>query len=102
MKEGTDKQRHVARHYETGSTSLADHTLFLQPHLAWHWILLPRVEAIRHDTGFLSFGPYHEKNCTHDSQGLGFPRMADIYSAFQGDLCPPGPHLVSPRSTWRM
>lgn len=87
-------QRHITRHYRSGETSLADHTLFLQPHLAWHWLLLPRVETVRPDTGFLSFGPYRQKNCTHDSQTLGFPRMADIYSAFQGDLCPPGPHLV--------
>ena len=90
-----DTQHHIARHYESGATSFADQTLFLQPHLAWHWILLPRVESIRRDTGFLSFGPYHAKTCTHDSQNLGFPRMADIYSSFQGTLCPPGTHLVS-------
>ena len=88
-------QRHIARHYDLGATSLADYTLFLQPHLAWHWILLPRIESIRHDTGFLSFGPYKAKTCTHDSQNLGFPRMADVYSSFQGTLCPPGTHLVS-------
>jgi hypothetical protein len=75
-------------------TSMADHTLFLQPHLAWHWIMLPRVSSLKHNTGFMSFGPYKAKTCTKDSQGLEFQRMSDIYSSFQGSLCPPGTHLV--------
>jgi len=90
-----DFKRHIARHYEAAPSAMADHTLFLQPHLAWHWILLPRVESIRHNTGFLSFGPYKAKTCTHDSQNLEFKRMSDVYSSFKGTLCPPGKHLVS-------
>jgi hypothetical protein len=39
-------------------------------------------------------GPYHEVTCALDDQNISFPRMADIYSSFQGTLCPPGTHLV--------
>lgn len=73
-------------------------TLFskLQPHVAWHWVFLPRLEnLLKPNTGFMSFGPYINQTCGVDSAEQTFPRMADIYSAFRGDLCPPIPQLVS-------
>lgn len=73
-------------------------TLFskLQPHVAWHWVFLPRLEnLLKPNTGFMSFGPYINQTCGIDSTEQTFPRMADIYSAFRGDLCPPIPQLVS-------
>jgi hypothetical protein len=40
-----------------GSRVLADHTFFLQPHLAWDWIARPRINLVGPDTGFAHFGP---------------------------------------------
>lgn len=69
---------------------------FLQPHVAWHWVFLPRLEnLLKSNTGFMSFGPYINQTCGVDSSSQSFPRMADIYSAFRSDLCPPIPQLVS-------
>ncbi|WVQ79558.1 hypothetical protein IAT38_001657 [Cryptococcus sp. DSM 104549] len=45
------------------------------------------------DTGFLSFGPYINQTCGHDSAGMDFPRMRDIYIMFRGTFCPPTPAL---------
>lgn len=36
---------------------LADHTFFLQPHLAWDFIARPRIGLVGPDTGFAHFGP---------------------------------------------
>nr|XP_019045123.1 hypothetical protein I302_07039 [Kwoniella bestiolae CBS 10118]OCF24053.1 hypothetical protein I302_07039 [Kwoniella bestiolae CBS 10118] len=66
------------------------------PHLAWHWVFLPRLERLlQPGTGFLSFGPYLSHTCGEDSAGQKFPRMADIYSMFRMDLCPPEPVLAT-------
>lgn len=43
----------------------------------------------------MSFGPYINQTCGMDSLNQAFPRMADIYSAFRGDLCPPIPQLAT-------
>lgn len=39
------------------SRVLADHTIMLQPHMAWDWIANPRLDLIGPDTGFLHMGP---------------------------------------------
>jgi hypothetical protein len=68
-----------------------------QPHLAWDFVLLPRLEILTPRTGFLSLGPYVNQTCGLDNQGNTFARMADIYVMFRGDFCPPTPQLVSRR-----
>ncbi|KAK6911058.1 hypothetical protein L486_05311 [Kwoniella mangroviensis CBS 10435] len=95
-REGETYLSHIVRHYDTSVTNLAEHTIFMQPHLAWHWVFLPRLERVlQPDTGFLSFGPYLSHTCGNDSTGQVFPRMADIYSMFRMDLCPPEPVLAT-------
>lgn len=39
------------------SRVLADHTYFLQPHLAWEGVASPRIDLVGPDTGFAHFGP---------------------------------------------
>jgi hypothetical protein len=53
------------------------------------------------ETGFVSFGPYLNASCSKDgseidSHGQSHPRIAQIYSSFQGDLCPADGFSVSP------
>lgn len=55
-------------------------------------------------TGFVSFGPYLNASCSadgseRDSHGQSHPRIAQIYSAFQGDLCPADGFAVSSGKT---
>lgn len=45
---------------------LADHTFFLQPHLAWNWIAKARLEEIAPETGFVHLGPYIRNECGYD------------------------------------
>ncbi len=56
--------------------------------------MLPRLKTLSPKTGFMSLGPYNTQTCGVDAQGNEFPRMADIYSAFTEELCPPVPVLV--------
>jgi hypothetical protein len=39
------------------SRVLADHTIMLQPHMAWEEIANPRLDLLSPDTGFLHLGP---------------------------------------------
>lgn len=103
------EQNHIVRNYPA---SLADYTIFVQasfsvsipvsqltrqPHIAWEWVMKPRLAQLAStpNIGFLSFGPYINQTCGKDSSGNEFPRMADIYSMFRQDLCPPRSVLVS-------
>ncbi|WWC71206.1 uncharacterized protein I206_105159 [Kwoniella pini CBS 10737] len=96
-REGETYLSHIVRHYDTASTNIAGHTIFMQPHVAWWWVFLPRLEKVLDkNTGFLSFGPYITHICGNDTHGQFHPRMADIYSMFQMDFCPPEPVL----GTW--
>ncbi|ORY87517.1 hypothetical protein BCR35DRAFT_289617 [Leucosporidium creatinivorum] len=71
------------------SRVLADHTFFLQPHLAWDWIANPRIDLVGPDTGFAHFGPMMKNNCGEDMRGVGtFPYVKDIYNIFRGEVCP--------------
>lgn len=70
----------------------------MQPHLAWEWTFLPRLEIMKPRTGFISFGPYRTQQCGHDDQGNDFPRMKYIYESFRDKECPMDrPQLVSGR-----
>ncbi|ORY31795.1 hypothetical protein BCR39DRAFT_525399 [Naematelia encephala] len=89
-------QTHILRHYDTPVTGLGGHTLFLQPHIAWDWVMMPRLDIIEPSTGFLSFGPYITQTEGKDATGNVFPRLKDIYSSFRMDLSPP--HAVL--ATW--
>jgi hypothetical protein len=94
-------QNHITRHYDSIVAPLAHQTFFIQPHFAWDWIFSARLEKVVTDaTGFVSFGPYLNASCTADgseidSHGQSHPRIAQIYSAFQGDLCPADGFTVS-------
>ncbi|KAK4690018.1 hypothetical protein P7C73_g83, partial [Tremellales sp. Uapishka_1] len=95
-REGETYLQHIVRHYETATSNLAKHTVFLQPHLAWDWVIMPRLETITSATGFLSLGPYINMTRGVDVHSNDFPRINDIYSAFRGDFSPP--HSVL--ATW--
>lgn len=95
-REGETYLSHIVRHYDNAETDFGTHTIFMQPHIAWDWVFLPRLEnCFGRNTGFLSFGPHVNQTCGKDSAGLEFRRMADIYSAFRADLCPPEPVLAT-------
>lgn len=94
-REGGTYLAHILRHYNGTAPSpgllaspavagLADHTLFMQPDISWHWIAKPRMELydpLR--TGFLSLGPYLTSVCGLDGLGNGnYDRMRDIYVMF--------------------
>ncbi|GAA6009824.1 uncharacterized protein JCM10292_003616 [Rhodotorula paludigena] len=73
---------------------LADHTYFLQPHLAWHWIAQPRLKEIAPETGFAHLGPYYNSSCGWDTRvNTSFPIAKELYNVFTGELCPPGGQL---------
>ncbi|GAA5881556.1 hypothetical protein JCM16303_005703 [Sporobolomyces ruberrimus] len=71
--------------------TLAAHTFFLQPHLAWGYIAAPRMRLVGSDTGFAHFGPLVEADCGKDIRvNVDFPLWTQIYSIFTGNLCAPG------------
>ncbi|KAA1113410.1 hypothetical protein PGT21_030847 [Puccinia graminis f. sp. tritici] len=76
---------------------LADHTVFMQPEISWHWIAKPRMDLFDpKSTGFLSFGPYLVSVCGQDGLGNGnYERMRDIYTMFYNSFCPPTGQLAS-------
>ncbi|GAA5984942.1 hypothetical protein JCM11641_005593 [Rhodosporidiobolus odoratus] len=81
---------------------IADHTLFMQSHLAWHWLAGPRLaNALHRNTGFLSFGPYLSNLCGSDSEGTGFyPGAKSIYKEVLGKECTEGKEEDRVLSTW--
>lgn len=109
-REGGTYLRHILLHYndtlETTSPValaphrqarvLADHTFFQQPHLAWPDTANPRMDAIDVDTGFAGLGPLLRSDCGFDTLiNADFVKIKELYSAFAGELCPPGGQLVS-------
>ncbi|GAA5935042.1 uncharacterized protein JCM15063_003134 [Sporobolomyces koalae] len=71
--------------------SLAAHTFFLQPHLAWDFIAAPRLQLVAADTGFAHFGPLIPGDCGKDEKvGVDFGLWTQMFSIFQGQLCAPG------------
>ncbi|KAK4048200.1 hypothetical protein OIV83_004905 [Microbotryomycetes sp. JL201] len=76
---------------EQRSKVLADHTIMLQPHLAWHWIAKPRFEFVGPTTGFLHLGPMIRSNCGYDTRvDADFPLVKELWAIFRGEVCPPG------------
>ncbi|KAL8276895.1 hypothetical protein RQP46_010723 [Phenoliferia psychrophenolica] len=69
---------------------LADFTFFFQGHVSWNDMGKRRSELTTSSTGFLSFGPYRKSRCglDVDTNTGDYPRMADIYEMFTGELCP--------------
>lgn len=90
--------QHILRNYNAStdptlvghgyrSSGLADHTLFMQHHLAWDWIARERMWLWRENTGYLHFAPYLKLDCGKDMNGNGdFPRIAQIYSSFKEEV----------------
>ena len=90
--------QHILRNYNASIDSalaghgyrpagLADHTLFMQHHLAWDWIARERMWLWRENTGYLHFAPYLKLDCGKDLNGNGdFPRIAQIYSSFKEEV----------------
>ncbi|GAA6011063.1 hypothetical protein JCM11491_005924 [Sporobolomyces phaffii] len=74
---------------------LADHTFFLQPHLAWTGIAKPRLWTIPRDVGFASFGPLHLSRCGEDSGHGSYPYLVSVYNMFRGRLCPPEGAIIA-------
>ncbi|GAA6026611.1 hypothetical protein JCM8202_000096, partial [Rhodotorula sphaerocarpa] len=105
-REGGTYLHHILRRFEgpadvhpeqnITTTDHADVTLFLQHHLEWDWIANLRFNFLERRTGFLSLSPYIESDCGRDLRtGEVFPRVRDIYSMFQEDLCPPTHQLTT-------
>lgn len=71
--------------------TLATHTFFLQPHLAWKPIALRRLQLIDHQTGFAHFAPLIQGDCGKDLRvDLDFPLWSQLFAMFTGRLCGPG------------
>ena len=106
-REGATYLEHILAHYNDTASVLAgtiaglatthespktfaDHTFFLQPHLAWHWIAQPRLNRVGTDTGFAHLGPMMKNWCGRDDRGVGeYPFVKEFYNMFVQDLCPP-------------
>jgi len=95
-REGETYLNHISRHHSTADYNIALHTIFIQPHIAWDYVMIPRLSIMTPKTGFMSLGPYVNQTCGMDDQGLEFPRMRDIYTMFRGDFCPP----ITQLATW--
>ncbi|CEQ41311.1 SPOSA6832_03003, partial [Sporobolomyces salmonicolor] len=84
-------------------TVLADHTFFLQPHLAWGHIAAPRLQLMGPDTGFAHFGPYIKGQCGQDKGiGIGFPVVKELFNIFVGEICPPTGQTVRPHDAFSL
>ncbi|BGP15520.1 hypothetical protein JCM10213_006580 [Rhodosporidiobolus nylandii] len=83
---------------------LADTTLLLQPHLAWDFLALPRLNrALVRETGFLSLGPYLSTLCGEDSRGTGaYSGVKLVWKAIYGEHadCRDGDEENRRASTW--
>ncbi|EGU13588.1 Proteophosphoglycan ppg4 [Rhodotorula toruloides ATCC 204091] len=78
------------------TTHLADHTYFLQPHLAWGDIAAPRMRIVEDETGFAHFGPLIRGECGFDKRvDVDFPTVKELFNIFAGEMCPPTGHLMA-------
>ncbi|GAA6032291.1 hypothetical protein JCM8097_008101 [Rhodosporidiobolus ruineniae] len=78
------------------TTTLADHTYFLQPHLAWEWVAKPRLQIIEPDSGFAHLAPLIRGDCGRDTRvDINFPIVKEIYNIFMGEICPPTGQLMA-------
>ncbi|KAH8915670.1 hypothetical protein BT69DRAFT_862241 [Atractiella rhizophila] len=75
---------------------LATHTLFIQPHLSWERLAVTRYELLEDHTGFMTGTVWLRSDCGKDGRGNGeFPRMAQIYTMFREEPCPPTNQLAT-------
>ncbi|GAA5953688.1 hypothetical protein JCM3765_006938 [Sporobolomyces pararoseus] len=72
----------------TERKGFADHTLFLQYHLAWTGISKPRLWTIPSNVGYASFGPLHLSHCGNETGTEHHPLLATVYNIFREKLCP--------------
>ncbi|BGP20060.1 hypothetical protein JCM10213_003556 [Rhodosporidiobolus nylandii] len=81
---------------------VADHTLFLQSHLAWNWIAEPRLaHTLLPETGFVSFGPYLTNLCGGDGEGTGhYPGLQEVFAGVMDRQCVEGKEEDRVLSTW--
>ncbi|GAA5911611.1 hypothetical protein JCM6882_008053 [Rhodosporidiobolus microsporus] len=78
------------------TSTLADHTYFLQPHLAWADVARPRLKIIEPDTGFAHLGPHIRSECGYDVRvDTKFPILKELFNIFVGEVCPPGGQLAA-------
>ncbi|GAA5930894.1 hypothetical protein JCM3775_000745 [Rhodotorula graminis] len=78
------------------TTTLADTTYFLQPHLAWDFIAKPRLAEVADETGFAHFGPLLRSECGNDLRApVNLPVVKELYNVFAGEICPPGGQLAA-------
>jgi hypothetical protein len=81
---------------------MADHTLFLQSHLAWEWIAEGRLKwTLRENSGFVSFGPYLTNLCGADGNETGFyPGVQRAFEGVFGYKCTEGKEEDRVLSSW--
>lgn len=94
--------QHIIKRYQSTINSLADpslslppssqtlatHTLFLQPHIAWGATGRRRLELFTSETGFLSLGPYSWTGLDGvDGKGTGrYERLGEVVRILKGKL----------------
>jgi hypothetical protein len=69
-------------------SDLADHTIFLQGHLAWTRISKLRLATVPSDVGFASFGPIRVATEEEDPDHGTYPLLATVYNIFRGRPSP--------------
>ncbi|GAA5987139.1 hypothetical protein JCM5350_003858 [Sporobolomyces pararoseus] len=79
----------------TSRLTFADHTFFLQPHLAWTGIAKPRLWTIPSDVGFASFGPLRLAIHGEDEGHGTYPFIKTIQNMFRGELSSPEGSVIS-------
>lgn len=95
-REGDTYFKHILSLYNSTNTTttpihpsgFADHTFFLQAHLAWEKVAIPRIDAIYSSTGFISLGPYMRNECGLDGRGTGeYILMKEVWRILRGKEC---------------
>lgn len=99
-REGGTYLEHLVARYEPSTSphssqlnphrrALADHTLFLQPHMAWDWIAGGRLSyTLSPRTGFVALSVYHTNLCGKDSdQGAVYGGFRRVFEAVEGREC---------------
>ncbi|BGP51662.1 hypothetical protein JCM10450v2_007612 [Rhodotorula kratochvilovae] len=86
----------------SGARPFADHTLFLQEHLAWSWIAGPRLRrTLSTRSAFVSLGPYQTNLCGRDSEvETEMSGVADIFEMVKGRKCDRDKEGDRVLSTW--
>ncbi|GAA6021388.1 hypothetical protein JCM10207_002032 [Rhodosporidiobolus poonsookiae] len=115
-REGATYLRHILSRYSASRSipfpppprhrplpHLADHTLLVQPHMAWDAILTRHLFfALNRQTGYLSLGPYLTvRRCEEDSTESGaYPSWRKIFGLFEGRECSQDAEEDERLATW--